>query len=113
MSLRGWFRQVVGPRFSTRIPSRESQEHRSDARTSKSDDPNLDSENPGGEGLSAARIKDLEDMLAALEAGCLDPPRDVRDPDAWDEYWKNQMKFGAMERTLMDGMSSDLLFLAY
>jgi hypothetical protein len=45
--------------------------------------------------------------LAAFEAGHLDPPRDVRDPRAWDKYWRNQIEVGAMDQGFADMMSSD------
>jgi hypothetical protein len=45
--------------------------------------------------------------LAAFEAGRLNPPRDVRDPRAWDNYWRNQLEVGALDQGLADTMSSD------
>ena len=45
--------------------------------------------------------------LAALEAGRLNPPRDVRDPIAWDQYWSNQIDVGAIDQGFADMMSSD------
>ena len=35
------------------------------------------------------------------------PPCDVHHSGAWDDYWKNQLKFGAMEQSLADDMASD------
>ena len=45
--------------------------------------------------------------LEAMERGDLQPPRDVHDADAWDVYWKNQIKYGPMDQGLSDLMSSD------
>src|SRR5688572_26198690 len=43
---------------------------------------------------------------AAFEAGLLNVPQDVRDPRAWDIYWKNQIEFGT-DQGLADMMASD------
>ena len=57
--------------------------------------------------MSSLSKEQAESWLAALEAGRLDPPRDPHDRGAWDEYWKNQLKVGALEQGLSDQMSSD------
>lgn len=57
--------------------------------------------------LSSPSKQQAEAWLAALEAGRLDPPRDPHDRGAWDEYWKNQLKVGALEQGISDQMSSD------
>jgi hypothetical protein len=48
--------------------------------------------------------------LAAFEAGLLNPPRNVRDSRAWDEYWRRQIEVGAMDQGFADMMSSDAAF---
>ena len=60
-----------------------------------------------GQGRSATSCGQAEALLAAFEAGCLFPPCDVHHSGAWDDYWKNQLKFGAMEQSLADDMASD------
>ena len=45
--------------------------------------------------------------LAAREAGRLDVPRDLRDPRAWDDYWRNRLEVGALDQGFADMMSSD------
>ena len=57
--------------------------------------------------LPSLSKKQAEAWLAALEAGHLDPPRDPHDRGAWDEYWKNQLKVGALDQGISDQMSSD------
>lgn len=56
---------------------------------------------------SSEEMKYLETMLAAMESGSLDPPRDMHDSAAWDQYWNKQLEFGAMEQSMMDQMASD------
>jgi hypothetical protein len=60
----------------------------------------------GGQ-LSAQQMEQAKAWLAACDAGCLDPPRDAHDHDAWDQYWMNQLKVGAMEQGFNDQMASD------
>jgi hypothetical protein len=60
----------------------------------------------GGQ-LSAAQREQATAWLAAFEAGRLNPPRDVRDPQGWDNYWKNQIEVGAIDQGFADMMSSD------
>jgi len=43
---------------------------------------------------------------AAFEAGLLNVPQDVRDPRAWDNFWRNQIEFGG-DQGLADMMASD------
>lgn len=57
----------------------------------------------GGQ-LSAAQAAA---WLEAFEAGLLNPPRDVRDPRGWDDYWTNQIAVGALDQGFADMMSSD------
>jgi hypothetical protein len=45
--------------------------------------------------------------LEAFEAGQLNPPADIHDPEGWNTYWRNQFKTGAMEQGFNDMMSSD------
>jgi hypothetical protein len=63
-------------------------------------------------GDASGRPSDLERTLAgawleACDAGCLDTPLDVRDADAWDEYWDQHIKVGLLELGMSDMMSSD------
>ena len=44
--------------------------------------------------------------LEAQQAGLLSPPRDVHDAAAWDEYWRNQLKFDVGGQGLADQMAS-------
>lgn len=94
MSLGAWFRRVLDWSSAAPIPSSggdaSSSSHTSDANS-----------------LSSLSKEQAESWLAALEAGRLDPPRDPHDRGAWDEYWKNQLKVGALEQGLSDQMSSD------
>lgn len=57
--------------------------------------------------LSSLSKEQAETWLAAFEEGRLDPPRDPHNRGAWDEYWKNQLKVGALEQGLSDQMASD------
>ncbi|MFN8177753.1 MAG: hypothetical protein U0167_07495 [bacterium] len=61
----------------------------------------------GGAKLSTARRERAAAWLAAFEAGYLNTPRDVRDPRAWDNYWRNQIEVGAFDQGFADTMSSD------
>lgn len=49
----------------------------------------------------------LAAWIAASNAGLLDSRRDVHDPEAWDEYWKNHLRVGTIEQGFADRMSSD------
>ena len=69
MSLRAWFRRVLGRASTAPVPSA---------------------------------------WLAAFEAGRLNPPQDVHDRGAWDEYWRNQLEVGAGEQGFSDQMFSDM-----
>lgn len=43
----------------------------------------------------------------ALRAGELNVPDNVHDKAGWDTYWRNQMKYGALQQGFDDMMSSD------
>ena len=94
MSLGAWFRRVLGRSSAAPIPS-------SGGDTSSSSHTSV------ANSLSSLSKEQAEAWLAALEAGRLDPPRDPHDRGAWDEYWKNQLKVGALEQGFSDQMSSD------
>jgi hypothetical protein len=49
----------------------------------------------------------LQAWLDALKAGRLFPPADVHESGAWDNYWQEQLKVGAIEQGFSDRMSSD------
>lgn len=51
--------------------------------------------------------EDAVRYVAALEAGLLNPPQAVSDPQGWDRYWTNQIDVGALEQGFSDMMSSD------
>ncbi len=107
MSLGDWFRRVLGRTTAVCVPSPDTKERSRRVPIATSGSPNSGPAGADGERVSAARREQATAWLAAFEAGCLDPPRDVHDRGAWDDYWKNQMKVGAMEQGLWDGMASD------
>ena len=55
---------------------------------------------------SPKKIAELDAIVKAYEDGRLSPPKDVRNPDAWDVYWRNMLDFGAMEVGFGDMMAS-------
>jgi hypothetical protein len=59
------------------------------------------------DGPSALERERAAAWLAAFEAGRLNPPQDIHDPMAWDQYWRNQIDVGAMDQGFADMMSSD------
>ena len=58
-------------------------------------------------GASAIDQAEAAEWLAAMEAGHLSPPRNVRDAAAWDSYWTSHLRVGLMEQGFSDMMSSD------
>ena len=66
-----------------------------------------DGERPPGDVPTSIDREQAAAWLAAVEAGRLNPPQDVRDPRAWDDYWRNQLEVGAMDQGFADMMSSD------
>jgi hypothetical protein len=67
--------------------------------------PNLrdgDSEKP-----IAGQHDEAAAWLAALDAGLLCPPQNVRDAEGWDTYWKHHLEVGVREQDFSDMMSSD------
>jgi len=107
MTLGGWFRRRFGRAPAARISSPEP---RSGRRGSAGADARSRPSGADAERLSDTPEEQSDAMLAALKAGCLDPPRDLHDGNAWDDYWKNQMDFGVMYQWLMDDMASDPTF---
>jgi hypothetical protein len=61
----------------------------------------------GEKPLPPDRRERLRDYLEALEAGRLFPPSDVGDRSAWDNYWKEHIKVGAIDQGVSDRISSD------
>ena len=60
---------------------------------------------------SPEKIAELNGILKAYEDGRLWPPKDVRNPEAWDQYWRNILQFGAMEVGFGDMMASSPEFV--
>ena len=86
MSLGALFRRLIDRADAPRVPSRESDHSPRDVPTTRT--------------LAEA-------WLAAAAAGKLTPPADVHSSAAWDEYWRNQLKVGAVDQGFADFMSSD------
>src|SRR5262245_39951901 len=90
MGLGGWIRRAFGLTSVTPVRSADfesgSQQHRDRA---------------DGE------MEQAEAWLAALEAGRLNPPQDVHDRGAWDQYWKNHLQVGPLDQGFSDQMSSE------
>jgi hypothetical protein len=86
MSLRALFRRLLGRGDAAPVPY-------------------LDSDDRPGNVSGASGLE--ERWVAAFEAGQLEPPADVHSPGAWDEYWRTQLKVGALEQRFADWMSSD------
>ena len=64
----------------------------------------------GPEGCGDGRAREREmaaAWMAAMEAGELQPPRDVHDGRAWDRYWTSHLRVGPLEQGFNDMMSSD------
>jgi hypothetical protein len=96
MSIAAWFQNTLGRLAASRCPTPRGQAR-------------LDANQTGD---ASGRPSDLERTLAgawleACDAGCLDTPLDVRDADAWDEYWDQHIKVGLLELGMSDMMSSD------
>jgi hypothetical protein len=61
---------------------------------------------PVAAGPTPERRTQLEATLKAYQDGRLFPPKNVRDPAACDEYWRNMLQFGTMEMSFGDMMAS-------
>lgn len=85
MSLGAWFRGVLRWLSTPSVPSPHANEKR----------------------LSAEGMEKAEAWLAAVQSGVLDPPQDVHDRGAWDEYWRNHLKVGILDQKFSDQMSSE------
>ena len=110
MTLGDLLRRAVGQSFRGRTPHPAAEGRPRSAPTSTEMTPNSGPSEAGGGQLSTARREQAAAWLAAFEAGRLNPPRDVHNPGAWDNYWRNQIEVGAGEQGFSDMMSSDDAF---
>lgn len=102
MNLSAWVRRVL--RWSSApVHSPESEERRASAELG----PQSGSFGADPGRLSAEVRERMDAWLTALEAGCLNPPQDAHSRDVWDEYWRNQLKVGALDQGFSDQMSSE------
>jgi hypothetical protein len=106
MGVGAWVRHLLGRPSVRRRGAADSSGHshresgsaRRDAETERSAD---------GPGKWSGGQRDLEmAWLEACEAGRLDIPRNVRDSGAWDEYWRQHLRVGALDQGFNDMMSS-------
>lgn len=107
MSLGALFRRVFGRAFTTPVTPLESDERQGQVSAASGGDAPPGSCGSGEKRLRAEQMRQAEAWLAAAEAGYLSPPADVHSPNAWNEYWRSQLKVGALEQGFADQMSSD------
>jgi hypothetical protein len=107
MTLGDLLRRAVGLPSKVRAARAEGDQRPRGVPTRKGKDVNSGPPDAGGAQLSVASREQAAAWLAALEAGRLNPPRDVRDPRAWDIYWSNHIEVGALDQGFADMMSSD------
>jgi hypothetical protein len=106
MSLGTWFRRVLRGSFVAPKSPFEFEERQGNVPASRGD-ASSGSCSADEKRLSAESRAQAEAWLAASDAGCLDPPQDIHDRGAWDEYWRNQLNVGALDQGFADQMSSD------
>jgi len=63
-------------------------------------------DSPNAAALTPDKRAALDATLKAYENGRLWPPKDVRNPEAWNQYWRNMLEYGSMEIGFGDMMAS-------